>query len=86
MGAPGTLVLLENGDYLAISGATVAEFGPNGAPVSSFTSSTPTATSLLTNTASMQSTGDVVVASSVIPPGIRRAEVARYEDIRLTFS
>lgn len=79
---PESLALLANGDYLGVTGPSTMEFGPNGAPVSSFTSSTPTATSPFA-TIAVASSGDVVEAASVTPPGTQPSRGPRTSDVQV---
>ncbi len=65
-GVAGALALLANGDYLFVSGSTIAELSSTGAGLSSFTSSAPTAASPFF---AIQSNGDMVETSSILPPG-----------------
>jgi uncharacterized delta-60 repeat protein len=67
--APAVLSLLENGDYLAITGATAVEFSQTGAVESSITGSQPAATGSASTTL-LTSNGDLVAATgtSVFTP------------------
>jgi uncharacterized delta-60 repeat protein len=75
IGAPTALALLSNGDFLALAGEAIVEFGPSGSVHASVSSTTSGVTILATSQGGsnvFQSNGDFIFASSVTGEAGRR--------------